>query len=377
LLADLTAENEDIRAEKAIYYNEEGYRLYFPQPVKAKKLFQQSYEVHKELNELWWAGYALLGKARAARNLGDLVGAESATTAGLDIFQALNNRKGIGDAQLLLGYLAGIGGDFSKAEAWLQEGIATARALKNIWSLANDGLYKLGMVYFFSGRFKEAMLPNAEYRLLSEEHGYPWGINHHSIASGLLYLHRGHYTEALEQGKKGFALASENKNKVLICEALILLAQAQMALGDLEKAGTHLQESEEQFPARSVGTALYVAGSDFYWGIMDVLIGQLDSARTHLLTELSGSIDRKANLNLANALAGIALLKAKEGDITTAIELYALAQRHPFVANSHWFVDMVGQHIEQSAGLLSAEDVQAAHERGEKLDLWETAKGLL
>jgi len=377
LLADLAAENEDIRAEQAIHYSQEGYRLYFPQPVKAKKLFQQSYEVHKELNELWLAGYALLSKARAARNLGDFVDAEATTTAGLKIFQALNNRKGIGDAQLLLGYLAGLGGHFSEAEHWLQEGIATARTLNNALRLANDGLNKLGMVYYFSGRFKEAMVPNAEYRLLSEEYGYTFGITQHNIALGLLYLHRGLYTEALEQGKEGFALASENKNHVLVCEALILLAQAQMALGDIETARTHMQGSEEQFSARSVGTALYVAGSDFYWGILDVLTGQLDSARTHLLTELSGSVNRKANLNLANALAGIALLKAKEGDITTAIELYALAQRHPFVANSHWFADMVGQHIEQSAGSLAAEDVQAARERGEKLDLWETAKRLL
>ena len=377
LLADLTAENEDIRAEQATYYGEEGYRLYFPQPIKAKELFQQSYEVHEELNELWLAGYALLGKARAARNLGDLAGAEAATTDGLEIFQSLNNRKAIGDAQLLLGYLAGLGGNFSTAEHWLQEGIATARTVNNIWSLANDGLNKLGMVYYFSGRFKEAMTPNAEYRLLSEEYGYPWGILHHETASGHLNLHSGLYTEALKQGKQAFLLASENKGYVMMSEALILLAEAQMALGNIETARTHLQESEEQFSARSVGTAHYVAGRDFYWGLLDVLTGQLVSARTHLLTELSGSVDRKANLNLANALAGIALLKAKEGDIATAIELYALAQQHPFVANSRWFADIVGRHIDQSAGSLAPEDMQKAYERGEKLDLWETAEGLL
>ena len=377
LLADLTAENEDIRAEQATYYGEEGYRLYFPEPNKAKKIFQQSFEIHKELNELWLAGYALLSKARAARNLGDLVGAEAATTAGLEIFQALNNRKAIGDAQLLLGYLAGLGGNFSTAEHWLQEGIATARTLNNIWSLANDGLNKLGMVYYFSGRFKEAMVPNAEYRLLSEEYGYPWGIIHHETASGNLHLHSGLYNEALEQGKQAFSLASENKADVMMSEALILLAQAQMALGNIETARTHLQESEKQFLARSVGTAHYVAGRDFYWGLLDILTGQPDSARTHLWTELSGSMNRNANLNLANVLAGIALLKAKEGDITTAIELYALAQNHPFIANSRWFADMVGQYIEQSARSLAAGDVQAAHVRGENLDLWETAKGLL
>jgi len=377
LLADLAAENEDIRAEQATYHDEEGYRLYFPEPNKAKKIFQQSYEEFKELDDLWSAGYALLSKARAARNQGDLVEAEAATTAGLQIFQALNNRKAIGDAKLLLGYLAGLAGHFSEAEHWLQEGIATARATNNTWHLANDGLNKLGMVYFFSGRFKEAMVPNAEYRLLSEEYGYPWGITQHSISSGLLHLHSGLYTEALKLGKEAFAVASENKNNVYLCEALILLAQAQMALGDIETARRHLQESEEQFSTRSLGTALYVAGRDFYWGILAVLTGQLDSARMHFLTELSGSFDRQANLNLANALAGIALLKAKEGEFTTAIELYALAQRHPFIANSRWFADMVGQTIEQLAGSLSPEDVQSAHERGEKLDLWETAKRLL
>ena len=44
-------------------------------------------------------------------------------------------------------------------------------------------------------------------------------------------------------------------------------------------------------------------------------------------------------------LAGIALLLADEGQVERAVELYALASRYPFVANSRWFEDVAGSQI--------------------------------
>jgi hypothetical protein len=71
------------------------------------------------------------------------------------------------------------------------------------------------------------------------------------------------------------------------------------------------------------------------------------------------------------------LILAGQGKPGRAVEIYALASRYPYVANSHWFEDVVGKHITAVAATLPPEVVGAAQERGRARDLWETAQELL
>ena len=57
--------------------------------------------------------------------------------------------------------------------------------------------------------------------------------------------------------------------------------------------------------------------------------------------------------------------------------MYALASRYPYVANSRWFEDVFGRHIEAVAATLPPEAVEAARERGRARDLDATVKELL
>ena len=65
------------------------------------------------------------------------------------------------------------------------------------------------------------------------------------------------------------------------------------------------------------------------------------------------------------------------GERERAVEVYALASRHPFVANSRWFYDVFGRHIEALAATLPPEVAEAARERGRARDLEATVKELL
>ena len=60
-----------------------------------------------------------------------------------------------------------------------------------------------------------------------------------------------------------------------------------------------------------------------------------------------------------------------------AVELYALASRYPFVANSRWFEDVAGRHIAAVAATLPPDVVTAAQERGRARDLEATVAELL
>jgi len=63
--------------------------------------------------------------------------------------------------------------------------------------------------------------------------------------------------------------------------------------------------------------------------------------------------------------------------VESAVELYALASRYPFVANSRWFEDVAGKHIAVAAAALPPDVVASVQERGLARDLETTVKELL
>ena len=77
------------------------------------------------------------------------------------------------------------------------------------------------------------------------------------------------------------------------------------------------------------------------------------------------------------AVPAAALLLIDRDETERGIEIYALASRHPFAANSRWFEDVAGVHIAAAAASLPPVTVAAARERGRALDLWATVAQLL
>jgi hypothetical protein len=72
-----------------------------------------------------------------------------------------------------------------------------------------------------------------------------------------------------------------------------------------------------------------------------------------------------------------ALLLADAGEDERAVEVYGLASRHGYVANSRWFEDVAGRRISDVAASLPPGVVAAAQGRGRARDLEATAAELL
>jgi hypothetical protein len=106
-------------------------------------------------------------------------------------------------------------------------------------------------------------------------------------------------------------------------------------------------------------------------------LGQRDEVREHLAQALRLATDKNAFWPLAYSLAVYALLLLDEGAPVRAIELYALASRYPFVANSRWFEVVAGREITSTAASLPPDVVAAAEARGRARDLWATVEELL
>jgi hypothetical protein len=76
-------------------------------------------------------------------------------------------------------------------------------------------------------------------------------------------------------------------------------------------------------------------------------------------------------------LPSAALWLATERQLERAVEVYALAQRYPHIANSRAYQDVFGLPLAAAAASLPPEIVQAAQARGQAQDLEATVRELL
>jgi len=106
-------------------------------------------------------------------------------------------------------------------------------------------------------------------------------------------------------------------------------------------------------------------------------LGDAPGARQHLRLALVLALESGVVPPLLWALPATALLLADEGKIERAVELYALASRHPFVANSRWFEDIAGKALSEVAATLPKNQIAVLQERGRVRDLEATAAELL
>jgi hypothetical protein len=106
-------------------------------------------------------------------------------------------------------------------------------------------------------------------------------------------------------------------------------------------------------------------------------LGRHSHTRQHIAEALHIATDSGAFFPLLFALVAVALLRLDEGESEQAVQLYALASRTPYVANSRWFEDVAGREIADAAARLQPEVAEAARARGQAIDLWETAAEVL
>jgi hypothetical protein len=195
------------------------------------------------------------------------------------------------------------------------------------------------------------------------------------VILGWLDLNLGRYGGARTQAQIGLVQAQENGFRWHIAQWRMLLGFVELAeeayleaMGLFYESAASFREIEEQ---DWLGWAIAGLG----YALRGV--GDLCTAQTHLVEVLRTGVETPAFMPLLIALPAIALLMADRGERTRGVELYALASRYIYVANSRWFEDVAGRQIAAVAATLPPDIVAAAQERGRSRDLWETAAELL
>ena len=157
--------------------------------------------------------------------------------------------------------------------------------------------------------------------------------------------------------------------------AQLLLGEVALVEGAFDQAYRALQES--RIGIQYLTDDPWDVDQSAWLGLAARGLQRGPEARQHLASALDWAGRHRQFIERIVALAGSALLLADEGEAERAIELYALASRYPFVANSRWFEDVVGRQIAAVAATLPPHLVAAARERGQARDLDATVAELL
>jgi tetratricopeptide (TPR) repeat protein len=226
-----------------------------------------------------------------------------------------------------------------------------------------------------AGKFSEARSAWQQSLAVYDELGHRDYITTARSFLGSVELHLGRYEEARDQAKKGLALARADGPRFCVTLDLLLLGCLELARGVPATGHPLLEESaaayQEVGPKDDIGLALACLA------IATRGLGDTPGARQHLCHALEIAQESETVLPLQWALPAMALLLADEGEIERGVELYALASRHPFVANSRWFHDVAGNQLAALATNLPPAVVKAARERGQARDLEATVAELL
>jgi tetratricopeptide (TPR) repeat protein len=191
---------------------------------------------------------------------------------------------------------------------------------------------------------------------------------------GEVWLHLGQYEQAANHIYESLKLARTLQDQRQQGLSLLALSQMMIAQYEFAQALSILQESMSNFA--QIGQRDFAGWASAGLGYAWRGLGNLAQARHAMITALKIGLKLQAFFPVLLALPVAALLAVDEDAPVLAIELYALAAQSPFIAQSRWYRDVAGSHIDALAATLPAKTVTTARKRGHERDWWVTAQSL-
>ena len=303
--------------------------------------------------------------------------AKECATEALRIRRELGNLTDIGNTLQALGHIAHDEGRLDEVERYLREGIAAMRESGDQGDLAL-ALPRLCGFLVICGRFAEAEAVAREDAALLEEMGSRPRLASILSRLGNILMHLGRYGEARDYAERALKLAEDSAPSSMAIEPrglalgrLAFLALREGRYAEAERLFREVEAITHQIAPEDQGS--YLDGS----GYAALRQGRLSDAARYFRDLLGRAVAEHLFFPCLFALPGIALWRAERGEKERAVELYALACRYAYVADSRWFEQVAGRDLQAVAAALPSEIGQGAEERGRGRDFWGTVKELL
>ncbi len=370
------SESKDTRAERAFALHRMAIVLGGTDHEQAQRLLEQSIALYQSLGDRWGMSNALDGLGTVVWDRAAYNEAKQYHEKSLAIHRELGDQRGSAYSLGRLGTLALLQGQI-KGERLVRESITIYQKIGDRAGMAN-GFYIASMALMTLGAFDEA------HSLLDENVAVFKNMGERSdivaVMQSCAKVHLGKYKRGRAQAKDGLGVAREIGDLLNAGFALIVLGWEALARKANVEAQTLFRESADA--CRSVGHREMLSWALTFLGYADRGLGQFAQAGEHFRYALQIAIEIQSFSGLLFVLGGIVLLVADGGGSASsqeerAVELYALASRHPAVDNSRWFADVVGRRVSDVAATLPPDVVTAAKERGQARDLDTTMAELL
>jgi DNA-binding SARP family transcriptional activator/predicted ATPase len=365
LLEDPALAGKDTRRERAFAWWRTGRMLFDIDRDRAQPLYERSLALYRSLGDRWATANVLDDLSWVARYLSDYGTERELAEESLALRRSLGDARGISRALRALSSVAYLQGRLAKAEQLIRRSAAIPLQGGSRGEIA-DRLSGKGWILGMLGKFEEGERLLGESVALWEELGVSKMAAIIGIPLGFMRMHQGRYVEARALLRTGLRVAREIGDRGCTAFGLFLLSWVALAEGAYAEADELLQESAVLFRELSqrdeVGQARALSGY--------AALGrqQRDQAQRCLHEALQIGDELKAFLPVLFALPAVAWLAADQDQPERAVELYALASRYPFVANSHWFDQVAAPHIAVPAAELPPHVATAARERGRASD---------
>jgi predicted ATPase/DNA-binding XRE family transcriptional regulator len=225
-----------------------------------------------------------------------------------------------------LGVVCWLLGRLAEANETLRECLALARTKGERWYEMLSGYY-LGLAVHEQGSYHEAQRCLSEALALARQLG-----DMRMISYGLNFLCRtkralGAHAEVEALLREGLTLARELDDRYGIAMSLHGLAQTAHIQGRLNEAHTMFVESSAMFKA--IGDPWSLARILYHRGLNSLSLDDSADAQICFHTALQVATEGNFMPPALNALTGLALVQAKQGDEAKALELVLQVLSHP------------------------------------------------
>ena len=351
---------QDIRREKAFTLFGMGARFNGVDRHKSRQLIEQSLAIYQEIDNSWGTAMGLVALGKLDWGTGHYALAQERLQAGLALHQARGDERNRLAPLNALGWNQKHLGHLEESERLHREVLVLAQRLGDRSTLAVHTA-DLSYILLWEGKFEEE-LSWAERSLsicLEDGHRNSEGYAHLAICFPLIMT--GQYGRARQEAVRALSTVREADNPGI--EATVY-----WVFGCLALTAHSYDEAQAAFIQ---SRRLYQEVQDNYLGVSLIGLGytaccqrNFSQACLYFSQALQNALHLKDYLHLMVALPGVALLQAMTDRLEQAVATWELAKCFPYVANSRWHAEIVGQVIEAGAATLPAELVQSARERG-------------
>ncbi len=376
LLQSVLLAGQDIRREKAyLLLSKANYYENWDLAFQCK---QESLALYRSVGDRWGTAQALIASASYMPYNLDMryEKEEQWTRESLALFRELGDPRFIAECLNVLAWEYVFRGEVEQGERLIREAISLRKSIDE-----QDGTVyaynRLATVLSWAGKFTEAheyaLQARQAYRELGNRTGEAFALILMSAQEAML----GEYAIARQHALEFIDLENDFGTSRRSPDILLVLGWAALGQQEYAEAEKWLEECHATWYRISEPPVEENKGLRAYQAYAALGKGRQQEALGYIHETLHDSVRGRSFMSICVALTTLALLWAREGQIERAIELYALARRYPFVANSRLIEELAGREVELAAACLPAEVAEAARRRGRARDLFATATQLL